>query len=369
MQVNLSVTNIQVYQQSNQAVQGFFQANSGQGLNALDRLSALSWAPPSAGPMAPSWLDQAPRCGCLPAPSLEYSGAPAGKGLSKDPEGFPKGSIRTAGGYTVVPEGKTNWNIFGPGQSAKEKPVSRIWGDPHVSEADGTRWDFTKNSNFRLPDGTLINAQTSSEKGQSVTTGLTIANGADRVNVTGVNTGQPKVGEITQDGYQWRNQHIGANPNRDTFVLGGTNKDVQWFRERGGQMEGLITGAKLVDGSYDQTLDKGKQYFVDPNLRPPLGSAAWGNQLRNGITDQIGLLPTSPAARDLLTSFVSMDHMMAEFSGQLNQLWPGGIFGGLSHSFDGLGSAFNSLGYLGDELLSHHAMSSSLRWGGPEITA
>ncbi|MBX7253646.1 MAG: hypothetical protein K1X50_16820, partial [Candidatus Promineofilum sp.] len=42
-------------------------------------------------------------------------------------------------------------------------------------------------SSFKLPDGTNIAVTTSAQSGQSVTTGLDITNGADRIKVSGVN--------------------------------------------------------------------------------------------------------------------------------------------------------------------------------------
>src|SRR5690606_19714641 len=92
---------------------------------------------------------------CIPSPGIAHSGASAGKVLTKDPAGWPQGSVQTAGGYTIVPEGKdAAWSVYAPGQKPGDKPNTRIWGDPHVDEKDGTRWDFTKNSDFVLPDGT-----------------------------------------------------------------------------------------------------------------------------------------------------------------------------------------------------------------------
>src|SRR5688572_19066000 len=90
---------------------------------------------------------QAPAAGCLRAPQMDMGCAPTGQGLSKNPAGWPQGSVRTAGGYTIVPEGKDQaWKIYGPQQGPDDKPLSRVWGDPHVDEADGQRWDFTKSS-------------------------------------------------------------------------------------------------------------------------------------------------------------------------------------------------------------------------------
>jgi hypothetical protein len=246
----------------------------------------------------------APECGCLRPPSQDQAAAPAGKGLSTNPEGWPQGSVRTAGGYTVVPEGKdAAWKIYGPQQGPQDKPLSRIWGDPHVDEADGQRWDFTKSSNFRLPDGTMIDVKTTSETGRSVSKSLNIVNGNDRVSIDGIDQNKPTLSNVSRDGFEYRARLQSENPNRDTFVLGGTGREadgndrVQWARERGGQIEGVINGTiQNADGhnGYSQTLDKNKEFQVDSSLRPDpfKHAAAWHNMLRSEVADAAGrLLP------------------------------------------------------------------------------
>lgn len=311
----------------------------------------------------------APGCGCLQPPSIEACGAPAGKGLTTNPEGWPQGSVRTAGGYTVVPEGKqAAWSIFGPDQKPGDKPMTRVWGDPHVDEGDGTRWDFTKNSNFRLPDGTMIAVDTTSQTGQSVSKSLNIVNGADRVSVTGIDQNKPVTSQVSRDGYEFRNQRIAENPCRDTFVLGGDgDKNVSWFRERAGEMEGLITGSKSnVDGkgSYDQVIDKGKEYFVCPNLTPPVGSAAWGNQLRSAIVDTASTYLPKDMSK-AVTAQVALDDQVTRFQSalqeQLKGLFGDNFFGGLFRLFGGgdlFGQGSQAVGGLGNTMLDQWSLMS-----------
>jgi hypothetical protein len=221
--------------------------------------------------------------GCFPCP-------PPAKALTTEVPGFPAGSVKTAGGYVVVPEGKdAAWSIYSPGQKAGDKPMSRIWGDPHVNEQDGTRWDFTKNSNFRLPDGTTISVDTTSQTGQSVTKGLNITNGADHVSITGIDGGKPQTSAVQYDGFRYRASAMG---DRQEFVLGKADgKSVEWFRQdKNGQIEGLITGSSQdAQKTYDQTLQKtdasGKPFQVDPSLSPPIGSKAWEKVFGNEIKD------------------------------------------------------------------------------------
>lgn len=221
----------------------------------------------------------------LPPPCREQSSPPAGQGLTKAPE-FGANAIRTAGGYTIVPETKdAAWSIYAPGQKPGDTPNTRVWGDPHVTEKDGTRWDFTKNSDFRLGDGTVISVKTTAQEGQSVSSSLDITNGLDRVQVTGLDKSQPSVGAVTHDGYQARAELT----DKDTFILGGDKDHVQWFRERNGKVEGEVVSAKLttIDGKklYEQDVNASSQYVIDPSLQPKVGTPAWGNMLRDEAVD------------------------------------------------------------------------------------
>lgn len=298
--------------------------------------------------------------GCIPRPAQELSGPPAGQGLQKNPAGWPEGSTRTAGGYTIVPEGNTSWKVFGPDQKPGDKPTTHVHGDPHVDQKDGTRWDFTKNSDFLLPDGTRINCKTSSESGYSVSTGLEISNGADRVSVSGLD-GKPTVSDVKADGYEWRAQHLASNPNRDTFRLGGDGDD--WFLERNGQDMGKITGAYMDEktGAYAQVLDSNTKYNIDPNLRPPFGSEAWGNMLRGESLDRIARMGLDPASANAIGQMFHADHSQTQLQSALDTLGSfGGPFGALRMLFEGPGEAFKAVGSMGDALNSLMSLNRDL---------
>src|SRR5688572_18166005 len=80
----------------------------------LPLLQQLMLLPPQCPPPAP-----------CPPPALQCAGPPPGRGLTKNVAGWPKGTIRTAGGYHVVPEGRSNWSIFAPGQRPGQKAHTR----------------------------------------------------------------------------------------------------------------------------------------------------------------------------------------------------------------------------------------------------
>lgn len=311
---------------------------------------------------------QMPACGCLPPPQLQQAGAPAGKGLNVGADGWPKGTVTTAGGYRVVPEGRTNWEIYAPGQKFSEKAHTRIWGDPHVTEKDGTRWDFTKSSDFVLPDGTRIHAKTSSDTGQSVTVGLEIVNGMDRVSVSALNGGNPEVSDIKHDGYQWRAQHLASSPERDSFHLRGDDDTVNWVRERGGQMQGVVTGAYYDRGQnrYEQRVDQGNMSFLSPEMRPPVGSPAWGNHLRSALNDAMSKMlgqrlggQNGQVAAGMVANQIAGDHMNAQFMTELQQM----LFGGWTGAFNDFSSPYGALDGLVSLLKSESQWQHQLRFG------
>jgi hypothetical protein len=160
--------------------------------------------------------------GCIPGDDFPMP-APVDPPVIDD-SSQPSGSLKvdgnvitTAGGYKIEATGQFEWKITGP--DGKE---TKVWGDPHVAEGDGGKWDFKKNSTFVLGDGTRINVTTApwGDGGMTVTSKLEVISGNDRVEVTDIDKGQGKVGEITQDGFAHANSFQG-----DVFVMGQETDD------------------------------------------------------------------------------------------------------------------------------------------------
>lgn len=151
-------------------------------------------------------------CCCPSAPNLADSCHPGG--LKVDD----KGVVTTPGGFKIEATKQHEWIITGP-----DGKTTRIWGDPHVEEGDGGKWDFKRNSTFVLADGTRVNVSTKpwGKDGWTVTDKLEIIAGNERVQVTGIAEGKGKAGQVTQDGFQ----HVNAFGNRDVFVMGKETDD------------------------------------------------------------------------------------------------------------------------------------------------
>lgn len=201
-----------------------------------------------------------PSCGCTSPPIIDDSSHPSGT-LKTD-----GGKITTPGGYTVEPLSQFEWKITGP-----DGKSTRIWGDPHVAEGDGGKWDFKRNSTFMLPDGTRINVTTAPWKDgkMTVTSQLEVINGNDRVLVTDIDKGKGKIGQVTADGYQHANS-FGGN---DVFVMGRESDDWSF---QGREITGSNNG--------------GESFKLGNQLAPGVSNTNWLNNRRDMISEFIDRL-------------------------------------------------------------------------------
>ena len=227
--------------------------------------------------------------GCVVPPSPFESSQPSGS-LKTDGS-----AVTTAGGYKIEATGQFEWKITGP-----DGKTTRVWGDPHVAEGDGGKWDFKRNSTFVLGDGTRINVSTVpyGNNGMTVTAGLEIISGNDRVTVSGIDKGKGVVGQITHDGFA----HVNTFGGSDVFVMGretddwsfqgreivGSENGGESFKLGGNLPVGGANGGDLWAGNFD--FNQLLQNFVtdlindwNQNWQPnQLGSNPYYSGLSNG---------------------------------------------------------------------------------------
>src|SRR5690606_5196891 len=96
----------------------------------------------------------------------------------------------TNDGYQISFEGKNQeWRITAPDGTS-----TRIWGDPHVEESDGSKWDFYTQSTFVFGNN-KVTVEVAPWKGTAATVSktVTIYNGDNRFTMTGLDNDKPKI--------------------------------------------------------------------------------------------------------------------------------------------------------------------------------
>jgi len=64
-----------------------------------------------------------------------------------------------------------------------DKSETKVWGDPHVSESNGDKWEFKKDLTFKLEDGTSVTFRTVGGDGKPVTGDTKGPSFVDRVDI------------------------------------------------------------------------------------------------------------------------------------------------------------------------------------------
>lgn len=205
--------------------------------------------------------------------------APGGCCLPPTPSDscHPQGSLKTdgnvvttPGGYKIEATSQFEWKITGP-----DGKTTRVWGDPHVAEGDGGKWDFKRNSTFVLGDGTRINVTTApwQDGKMTVTSGLEIISGNDRVQISDIDKGKGKIGEVTADGYAHANSFAG----NDVFVMGRETDDWSF---QGKEVIGSENGG--------ESFKLGNELPAGSTNRPSPWENAFGSWLNNFFNDMMG---------------------------------------------------------------------------------
>jgi hypothetical protein len=236
------------------------------------------------------------------------------------------GVITTPGGYKIEATSQFEWKITNP----DGKTNTRIWGDPHVDESDGGKWDFKRDSTFVLPDGTRINCDTTPWSGNpdmTVTKGLEIISGNDRLQVTDIDKGKGKVGTVTQDGFA----HVNSFGKNDVFVMGGDGNDWTF---QGKEIVGSNNGGESFK------LGKDMKPLVDTTTKFG-GPEQWVNQIVEQLFKQIeGMFNQAPPRPPPFVPPFMGGGMGPRFPGCWN---PTDYKTGMGNTFKDLGNMFNQM--------------------------
>lgn len=291
-----------------------------------------------------------PRC-CFPRlPRPPDRCHPQGS-LKTDPA---SGAVTTPGGYKIEPLSQYDWKITGP-----DGKHTLVHGDPHVAEGDGGKWDFKRDSTFVLGDGTRINVSTKPHGPHaSVTSGLEIISGNDRVQISDIDKGKGKTGPVTQDGFS----RVNSFGNKDVFVMGRETDDWSFQgREVIGHNNGgesFVLGNALPagparSGDTMHTLP----FFGDQGILP--GEPTPGQQA-NPLLEQL---------RGLFQGMMQQFQGMMPFSDMLSQrhlgsdpmMAPGQEGGWMNRRQQHLGRGFEDIGQMMSLFLQMGALSRSVQ--------
>lgn len=129
-------------------------------------------------------------------------------------------SVRTLDGYLIRAEGRDEaWTITGP-----DGKTTRIWGDPHVKESDGKKWDFLNRSTFQFGTNKATVEVVPAGNGTTLTSRITIYSGTERVTIDGIDKNKPVVTAVSKDG----RQHDDGLADGITYRRSATSSGEAW---------------------------------------------------------------------------------------------------------------------------------------------
>lgn len=195
-------------------------------------------------------------------------------------------TITTPGGYKIQMTGQFGFKITGPDGKNTE-----IWGDPHVKASNGGHdWQFKRDGEFCLPDGTRIAVNVKPYgNGATVTSSLEIFNQGSHISVGGIDKGKGVIGPVQNDGFdavvKLDQKDMGSKNQRDYFDMGsGTNDWSNLGREIVGSED---QGAKYKYGKFANPLD---------TIAKTDTSADWAKGWLNSLLSSPGFQNPDPAA-------------------------------------------------------------------------
>ncbi len=133
-------------------------------------------------------------------------------------------NVKTEDGYKIIFEGKQEaWKIVSP-----DGTETRIWGDPHVEESDGDKWDFKEQSTFVFGNNKITVETTPYKNGETVTKSVTIYSGKDRLSIDNLDINKPNFVAWKLDG----EQHNEALDDDDIYdLVNANNGSFSWQKK------------------------------------------------------------------------------------------------------------------------------------------
>jgi hypothetical protein len=137
-------------------------------------------------------------------------------------------AVRTLDGFTVRAEGRDQaWSITGPDGRA-----TRIWGDPHVTESDGDKWDFINRATFMFGRNKATVEVVPAGNGQTLSARVTVYSDHERVTIDGIDKDQPSIISASTDGLQ----HDAALADGEIYKRAVTTNGEAWVSKATGKV-------------------------------------------------------------------------------------------------------------------------------------
>ena len=154
--------------------------------------------------------------GVTTKPGLQAIQDEKGQVVVRTPDGFVVRALASHQARTITgPEGKT----------------TRIFGDPHVFESDGTRWDFTKQGTFVFGRNKATVEVVPAGNGTTLSRRVTIYSGDQRATIGGIDGNKPTLLALAHDG----RPHDDALSDGSIYVRHVTAGGESWSRRTTGR--------------------------------------------------------------------------------------------------------------------------------------
>ena len=143
-------------------------------------------------------------------------------------------TVRTSDGYVVRAEGReAAWTIAAP-----DGKTTRIFGDPHVLENDGDRWDFKQRGTFAFGANKVTVETVPIANGTTVSSRITLYSNGERVTIGGIDKNKPTILALAGDG----RQHDDALSDGDIYSRDTTKTGESWWLVHNGKKK--VMGAR-----------------------------------------------------------------------------------------------------------------------------
>jgi hypothetical protein len=136
-------------------------------------------------------------------------------------------TVRTSDGYVLRAEGKeAAWTIAAPDGKA-----TRIFGDPHVLESDGDRWDFKQRGTFVFGANKVTVETVPVSNGTTVSSRITLYSNGERVTIGGIDKNKPSILALAGDA----RQHDDGLSDGDIYARAATKNGESWWLVQNGK--------------------------------------------------------------------------------------------------------------------------------------